>query len=342
MSHGMKRFITPLLLASGLSMGSAAQPLVIAHRGASGYLPEHTLAAKAMAHGMKADFIEQDVVLSKDGVPMVLHDIFVDTVTDVARRFPDRKRADGRYYALDFTASELKQLQVTERMNLKTGRPVYPGRFPAGQSTFHLSTLEDELQLIRGLNHSTGRNVGIYPEIKQPKWHRDQGHDLSRPVVALLVKYGYATKSDGCWLQCFDYDEVRRLRHELNWRGNLVLLVGGDEARGTGSNPVELLTPTGLRELAKTAEGIGPPISQIVTWTSPGERHVTDLTSLAHAANLVVHPYTARLDGLPQGCASSDQLHEALFMAAGVDGVFTDFPDVTVQWLKGHSKAESR
>jgi glycerophosphoryl diester phosphodiesterase len=338
----MKRFVTSVLLASGLALGLAAQPLVIAHRGASGYLPEHTLAAKALAHGMRADFIEQDLVLSKDGVPMVLHDIFVDTVTDVAQRFPGRRRGDGRYYALDFTAGELKQLQVTERISLKTGRPVYPGRFPAGQSTFHLSTFEEELQLIRGLNRSTGRTVGIYPEIKQPRWHQDQGQDLSRAVVALLARYGYAAKSDGCWLQCFDYDEVRRLRHELNWRGNLVLLVGGDDARGRGSNPVELLTPTGLRELAKTAEGLGPPISQIVTWTSVGERHVTNLTNLAHAANLVVHPYTMRLDGLPEGCASSDQLHEALFVAAGVDGVFTDFPDVTVQWLEQHSNAKGK
>ena len=332
MVTGMKRFVTLLLLACGMSSTSATEPVVIAHRGASGYLPEHTLPAKALAHGMGADYIEQDLVLSKDGVPIVLHDIFVDTVTDVARRFPDRKRENGRFYALDFTVEELRQLKVSERIDLKTQLPVYPRRFPAGQSTFHLSTFEEELELIRGLNRSTGRPVGIYPEIKQPKWHHDQGQDLSRAVLKVLASHGYATKADGCWLQCFDYDEVRRLRQELDWRGNLLLLVGGDESRGKGSRPEELLTPTGLRELAQIADGIGPPISHLVTWKSPGGRKVSDLAKLARSANLVIHPYTVRVDALPEGCVSSDELHEALFVAAGVNGVFTDFPDVTVRW----------
>ncbi len=93
------------------------QPIIIAHRGASGYLPEHTLAAKALAHTMGADYLEQDLVLSKDGVPMVLHDVYLDMVTDVARRHPDRRRRDGRFYAIDFTLAELKRLRVQERFN---------------------------------------------------------------------------------------------------------------------------------------------------------------------------------------------------------------------------------
>src|SRR5688500_2812370 len=113
--------LSGLLIACGGSSSSAqtSGPLVIAHRGASGYLPEHTIAAKAYAHALGADYIEQDLVLSKDDVPVVLHDIHLDTVTDVAKRFTDRKRADGRYYALDFTLAELKQLRVTERFNVK-------------------------------------------------------------------------------------------------------------------------------------------------------------------------------------------------------------------------------
>src|ERR1043165_1359827 len=97
-----------------------ASPIVIAHRGASGYLPEHTLAAKALAYGLGADYLEQDIVLSKDDVPVVLHDIYLDTVTDWSRRFPERKRSDGRFYALDLSLAELKQLRVTERFNAKT------------------------------------------------------------------------------------------------------------------------------------------------------------------------------------------------------------------------------
>lgn len=330
----MKLLTQLIFLAAVGPLAWSSEPVVIAHRGASGYLPEHTLAAKAMAHGMGADFIEQDLVLSKDDVPMVLHDIFVDTVTDVARRFPDRKRGDGRYYALDFTAAELKQLQVTERMDPRTGLPVFPGRFPAGQAAFQLSTLEEELQLIQGLNRSTGRAVGVYPEIKQPKWHHDQGHDISRIVLSVLARYGYASKADACWLQCFDYVEVCRLRHELGWSGNLLLLVGDQETdRASVSGNVEdPCSPAGLQELAKTADGIGPPISRIVSWTRQGQRTVTEFVKHAHAANLVVHPYTLRLDGLPQHCPSSDDLHAALFVEARVDGAFTDFTDVTIRW----------
>ena len=109
-----------------------AQKIVIAHRGASGYLPEHTLAAVAMAHAMDADYVEQDVVLTKDAVPVVLHDIHIDAISDVAKRFPDRKREDGRYYAIDFTLAEIKQLKVTERFDPKNGQPIFEGRFPLG------------------------------------------------------------------------------------------------------------------------------------------------------------------------------------------------------------------
>ena len=137
-------------LLSGLLLNIAlANPLVIAHRGASGYLPEHTLEAATLAYAQGADFIEQDVVLSKDGVPVVLHDIHLDTVTNVAKRFPDRKREDGRYYVIDFTLKELKTLRVHERTDLK-GQPVYAGRFQ-GDSDFRIATLEDHFELIEQL-----------------------------------------------------------------------------------------------------------------------------------------------------------------------------------------------
>lgn len=330
-----------LLLASLVPAGPApaASPLVIAHRGASGYLPEHTLPAKAYAHALGADFIEQDLVLTKDDVPVVLHDIFLDTVTDVARVFPERKRADGRYYALDLTLAELKRLRVSERFNARTGQPVYPKRFPAGQSAFQVSTLEEELQLLQGLNRSTGRVAGIYPELKQPKWHREQGRDISRAVLPVLVRYGYATKADPCYLQCFELTEVRRLRGELGWQGRLILLVEAKAKGDDGTDYEFLSTAAGLKSLGGIVDGIGPSIGRIVTWPAAGAApKFSNLVALAHAEKLAVHPYTIRIDELPRNCPSVEALHAALFQGAGIDGVFTDFTDVTAAWLKANRR----
>jgi glycerophosphoryl diester phosphodiesterase len=329
-----------LLIAGGGTSGSAQTtgPLVIAHRGASGYLPEHTIAAKAYAHAQGADYIEQDLVLSKDDVPVVLHDIHVDTVTDVAKRFPDRKRADGRYYALDFTVAELKQLRVTERFNVKTGQRVFAGRFPAQQSSFQISTFEEELQLIQGLNRTTGRAAGIYPEIKQPKWHRAQGHDLSRAVLTVLARHGYATKSDACFLQCFEWAEVQRLRNDLGWRGQLVMLIESKARGDDGTDHDFMSTAAGVKEIAKVADGIGPSIGRLATWTQhEAAPKFSGLVQLAHAEKMTVHPYTVRVDELPKNCPSADALHAALFRELRVDGVFTDFTDATAAWLRRHA-----
>lgn len=331
-----------VLLFSGLGAAAAAAPadrapLVIAHRGASGYLPEHTLAAKAYAHALGADFLEQDLVLSRDDVPVVLHDIYLDTISDVAGKFPGRARADGRFYALDFTLAELKQLQVRERFNPKTGQPVYPRRYDsrATPSVFRISTLEEELQLVQGLNRSTGRAAGIYPEIKQPKWHRDQGRDLSRAVLPILARYGYATKADPCYLQCFELTEVRRLRGELGWKGRLIMLIGAAAREPDGTDHNLLCTAAGLKELAGLVDGIGPAIGRIVTWPAPGAAaKFTDLPIVAARPQLLLHPYTLRHDDLPRNCPSTDALHEALFRGAKVDGLFTDFPDLTLAWLR--------
>jgi glycerophosphoryl diester phosphodiesterase len=318
-----------------LATTAFATPLVIAHRGASGYLPEHTLPAKAYAYALGADYLEQDLVLTKDDVPIVLHDIWLDTVTDVATRFPDRKRADGRYYALDFTLSEIKQLRVTERFNQKTGKPVFAKRFPAHQSNFQISTLEEELQLIQGLNRSSGRTVGIYPEIKKPKWHRDQGRDLSRIVLSILARYGYATKADPCFIQCFELTEVKRLRGELGWRGRLIMLLEAKGKDEDGTDHDYLCTAAGVRELAPLVDGIGPAIGRLVTWpTARGAAKLTDLARLAHEAKLAIHPYTIRIDELPKNCPSVDALHAALFRDAHIEGTFTDFADITLAWLK--------
>lgn len=312
---------------SGVAAVTAANPIVIAHRGASGYLPEHTLPAKALAYAMGADFLEQDLVLSKDDVPVVLHDIYLDTVTDVAEKFAGRQRADGRYYAIDFTVAELRQLRVTERFEPRTGHAVFPERFPAGQGNFQLATFEEEIQFIQGLNRSTGRNVGLYPEIKAPAWHRQAGRDLSRIVLGILEHHGYRTKADAMIVQCFEFEEVKRLRSELGYRGRLIQLLGDDVVGRT------LGSPKGLAELAKYVDGIGPALNQVVRPTADGY-HVTELVAAAHALNLQVHPYTFRADQLPGYVDSFPALHRVFFDEARVDGVFTDFPDQTVAFLQ--------
>ena len=316
-----------------------SKPVVIAHRGASGYLPEHTLEAKVLAYEMGADYLEQDLVLTKDDVPIVMHDIQLETISDVVQRFADRKRSDGHYYALDFTLAEIKQLRVNERVDSKTGKAVYPNRFPVGRSSFQIPTLEEELQLIEGLNKTRGRTIGIYPEIKQPGWHREQGHDISRMVLPVLRRYGYRTKQDSCWVQCFEVEEVRRIRTELGWEGRLVLLLAGAGRKNPdGGEGEPWFTPTGMVELAKFADGIGPALGAIVTGKSRADRKVTDLVKNAHAAKLVVHPYTLRADDLPKLAESMDDAHELLFGEAGIDGLFTDFTDLTVRWLSAHGK----
>ena len=327
----MSRFLALLLLSLGGLAAAEPRPLIIAHRGASGYLPEHTLAAKALAYGQGADFLEQDVVLSKDGVPVIFHDTHIDTTTDVAKKFPGRQRADGRFYALDFSIAELKQLNVTERFNPKTGKAAFPKRFPDGVGSFQVVTLEEEIQFIQALNRSTGRNVGLYPELKAPAWHRKEGRDLSATVLPLLRKYGYDAKDSACYLQCFEYAEIKRLRGELGWSGKLIMLLGG-KGKGPGETDFTYLqTDAGLAELAQLVDGIGPPISSYVAGKTPAERQVTDLAARARKAGLKSHPYTLRADELPKCVTSVDELLSALFTEAKVDGLFTDFPDLCIK-----------
>jgi glycerophosphoryl diester phosphodiesterase len=308
-----------------------SRPIVIAHRGASGYLPEHTLAAKALAFGMGADYLEQDVVLTRDDHPIVLHDIHLDTVTDVAQQFPGRQRADGRFYALDFTLAEIKGLRVTERVQLESRQAVFPGRFPAGQSAFTIPTLMEEIEFVQGMTQAVGRDAGIYPEIKSPAWHRSEGHDISRIVIDVLNKYGFRDRSDPIHLQCFDIAELKRIRMELGCELKLVQLIGGDDRHD------RLRTAAGLAELARYVDGIGPRIEHLVTRRGDDGRITPNaLVREAHGQGLVVHPYTFRSDSLPAGVRSTTELLELLFRDLEVDGVFTDFPDTVVDFLRDH------
>jgi len=287
---------------------------VVAHRGASGYLPEHTIASKAMAHAMNADYIEQDIVLSKDDIPIVIHDILLDDVTNVSEKYPNRKREDGKYYVIDFTFEELKTLEVTERFDSKTGLQIYPTRFPKGTSSFRLHSLQDEIELIQGLNESSGKDIGIYPEIKKPKFHNENGKDISKIVLDILTKYGYSTKDDQCILQCFDAQELERIRNELKSKLFLVQLMEFPEQNNL------------LEFYASYADGIGPWYKHLISSKTTSGFSFTSLVEEAHKLDLVVHPYTFREDSLDD-FDSFQEMIDVIIHQAGADGGFTDFPD---------------
>jgi glycerophosphoryl diester phosphodiesterase len=325
------QFIIGLFL---ITQGSAVtcgadRPVVIAHRGASGYLPEHTLAAKALAYGMGADFLEQDVVLTSDDHPIVLHDIHLDTVTDVDRVFPDRRRDDGRFYAIDFTLEDIRRLQVHERTIIDSGDAVFAQRFPVGRSRFLIPTLAEEIEMIQGLNRSGGRNVGIYPEIKAPAWHRKSGKDISRIVIQVLDRHGYRTRDDAVYLQCFDSAELTRIRHKLRCDLKLVQLIGENSWKVDATDYDHLRTAAGLAAIAEYADAIGPRIEHVLN-----NDGATTLAKLAHEHQLGVHPYSFRIDALPDFADDPQDLLNGLFDTAKVDGLFTDFPDVVVQHLR--------
>jgi glycerophosphoryl diester phosphodiesterase len=302
------------------------RPLVIAHRGASGYLPEHTQEAASLAWGMRADIIEQDVVLTRDGVPIVAHDIHLDTVTDIADQFPERARLDGRWYAIDFDLNEIKSLRVNERVEWPSRQPAFPARFPR-KGRFEVPTLAEMIELIQGLNQTTGRDVGIYPELKQPGWHREQGYDLTQSVLAVLDRYGYRSKRQHAYLQCFEADELRRLRDEFGCRLPLVQLLGNDQAAD------RMWTREGLKEIATYAHGVGPRINRVVAADAAGKIELSSLVQVAHQMGLVVHTHTVRRENLPAGFADDVELLERC-RAAGVDGLFCDFPDRAVTALE--------
>jgi len=302
-------------------MKPISKKIIIAHRGASGYLPEHTMEAKAMAYAMKADFLEQDLVLSKDNIPIVIHDIHLETVTDVAEKFPNRNRKDGRYYVIDFNYEELLELNVTERFNPLTNKAVYRNRFPLWKSNFKIHSLQDEIELIQGLNKSSGRNIGIYPEIKDPEFHRKEGKDISDIVLKLLSSNGYSTKKDNCILQCFDANELQRIRQELKSDLFLLQLIEFEKDEKY------------LKEYAVYADGLGPWYKQILKEKDEsGKWQSSSLVKDAHDLGMFVHAYTFRADDLGE-FSSFDELLDVGFNTLHLDGIFTDFPDKAVDFI---------
>ncbi|HEY1844843.1 MAG TPA: glycerophosphodiester phosphodiesterase [Buttiauxella sp.] len=340
-----------VLVATAGTFAHASDKIVIAHRGASGYLPEHTLPAKAMAYAQGADYLEQDLVMTKDDRLVVLHDHYLDRVTDVAQRFPDRARKDGRYYAIDFTLDEIKSLKFTEGFDIENGKTVqtFPGRFPMGKSDFRVHTFEEEIEFVQGLNHSTGKNIGIYPEIKAPWFHHQEGKDIAAKTLAVLKQYGYTGRQDKVYLQCFDAEELKRIKTtlepKLGMDLKLVQLIAWTDWHETQQKQADgrwvnysydwMFKPGAMKQIARYADGIGPDYHMLVAeGSSKGNVKLTAMVKEAHASGMAVHPYTVRADALPEYVSDVNQLFDVLYYQAGVDGLFTDFPDKGVQFLQ--------
>lgn len=292
---------------------SAAGPIIIAHRGASGYLPEHTLAAYAMAHAMGADFLEPDLVMTRDGILIARHDVVLEETTDVAAVFPDRRRADGHWYAADLDLAEVRRLQARER----TDR-----RFRRDSHGFGVPTFEEILQLVTELNRLTGRTVGVYPETKQPAWHRAAGLALEEPLLTLLERYGYRRRADPVFVQSFEEASLRHMRASLGTRLRLVQLVSDGER----------VTPEGLDAIATYADALGP--DRALIEGVPGSADPA-LVKRCHARGLAVHPFTFRADAVDARYPGFEAELRHFLGTLKVDGLFTDHPDRAAAVLRG-------
>ncbi len=330
-------------------------PLVIAHRGASGYRPEHTLAAYRLAIRMGADYIEPDLVSTRDGVLVARHENEISGTTDVASRpeFADRrttKTIDGRrvtgWFTEDFTLAELKTLRATERLpDVRPGNTRYDGRY-------EVPTFDEILDLVARESRSRGEVVGVYPETKHPTYFDSVGLSLEEPLARALGAHGLDRPNALVFVQSFETANLRHLDEMV--RVPLVQLVAASGApydlvaAGDRRTYDDLVTPGGLREVSTYADAVGPDKNRVIPRDADGFLTApTPLVDDAHGAGLLVHPYTFRDENqfLPAECrkgsdpnAEGDAFCEYdAFFDAGVDGVFSDFTDTALEarerWL---------
>jgi glycerophosphoryl diester phosphodiesterase len=341
--------ITTLMLAPGPA-GEVLKPppVVIAHRGASGYRPEHTLEAYRLAIEQGADFIEPDLVSTRDGVLVARHENEISGTTDVASHpeFAARRTTrviDGipytGWFTEDFTLAELKTLRARERLPELRGTRL-DGRF-------EVPTLAEILELLKATNarRPAGRRIGIYPETKHPSYFDGLGLSLEEPLVKALHAAGLAAADAPVFIQSFEVANLKDLSRMTRVR--LIQLLDAFRgpadfaARGDARTYADLLTPAGLAEIATYAQGIGAHKSLILPRDAQNRlRGATTLVRDAHAAGLAVHAWTLRAENefLPaelrvgaEAGARGDMAGEALrLLQAGVDGYFTDQPDLGV------------
>ena len=319
--------------------GARDRAIVIAHRGSSGLRPEHTLAAYRLAIEQGADYIEPDLVMTRDDVLVIRHENEISATTDIADHpeFADRhasRTIDGRvvtgWFTEDFTLAELKTLRARERL---------PQLRPANTAwrDERIATLDEALALIR----AAGRPVGIYPETKHPAYFLAIGKPFEHPLVEALARAGFTRASDPVFIQSFEVSNLKALRRMTRLR--LVQLIDPDAppydqvVAGTGLNVAAMTSPVGLTTIAGYADAIGPSKLLIEPRDASGRAlPPTRLVADAHAAGLLVHAWTFRRENafLPAGdrigkdpAAHGDAAAEyRRFLGYRVDGLFSDFP----------------
>jgi glycerophosphoryl diester phosphodiesterase len=315
-----------VLLLLAVWTAASSRPIVIGHRGASGYRPEHTLESYRLAVEMGADFIEPDLVSTKDGVLIARHENEIGATTDAADRFPDRKRTksvDGQsitgWFSEDLTLAEIKTLRARERLAFRSH--AYDGQF-------QVATFEEVIELAQSLGKARGRPVGIYPETKHPTYFRGIGLPLDEKLLESLQKHGWNGRDAPVFIQSFEQGNLRDLRKKTTVR--LIQLVSS----------ATLVDDAGLKDIATYADGIGPEKRLIVPVDPQGALgKPTDLVERAHRAGLLVHVWTVRTEKefLPAGYRGDVKAEFTQLRELGVDGVFTDFPDLAVK-AYGHAQ----
>jgi len=312
-----------------------AKKLVIAHRGASGYLPEHTIPGAVMAYSFGADYLELDVVMTKDGHLVVIHDLTLNATTNVEDVFPNRVNNKGKYNVIDFNLKELKLLKVNERSSRNGKDAAFPSRFPIESQLFEVPTLDEMIVLVKGLTKSFGRQIGLYIELKAPEFHRKHKLDPAKELLSLLYRHGYKEESDAIFIQSFDSETLKSLRFEHKTSIRLIQLIGENNWRLSETDFTFLKSEKGMKEISQYAEGIGPWMNQVVTGIDPsGKVQITNLVANARRHSLLIHPYTFRADRLPSYASSFEELLHIFFNEVQVDGVFTDFPDLVADYLE--------
>ncbi|AFY42755.1 glycerophosphodiester phosphodiesterase [Nostoc sp. PCC 7107] len=313
------------------------KPIIIAHRGASGYRPEHTLAAYELAINFGADYIEPDLVSTQDGVLIARHENEISETTNVAKQpeFAQRRTTkiiDGEsktgWFTEDFTLAEIKTLRAKERIpQLRQQNTIY-------DDLWEIPTLQEIIDLAKNYSTKLGRNIGIYPETKHPTYFRSINLDLEEPLLATL---DYQAENTPIFIQSFEVSNLQYLAQKthlplvqlINLTGQpFDFVVSGDIRKYT-----DLVTISGLEEIAKYAQAIG--IHKDILVPKDSENKLLSPTSVvqnAHAAGLQVHIWTFRNEDyfLPLDFQGNPQGEYELFFSLGVDGVFSDFSDTAL------------
>ena len=342
----IKSLLCAVLALSACSSGTASEgksamakdPIIIAHRGASGERPEHTIASYTLAIEQGADYIEPDLVLTKDGVLVARHENEISETTDVADKpeFADRKTTktiDGAkmigWFTEDFTLAELKTLRAKERLPmLRKANTAYDGQF-------EIPTFEEIILLAKAKERESGRRIGIYPETKHPTYFASIDLPHEAPLLAILEKHGYRAKEDPLFIQSFEVGNLKALRGKTKLR--LIQLMSKDD--GPADDPATkyaaMSTPEGLKSIATYADGIGVEKAMVIPRTLLGNLgEPTSLVADAHMAGAGVHIWPLRPEKYFLALGPRSGLNPAghgdlvaeikAFLATGIDGFFSD------------------